>query len=246
MSSGNDQYIRVKTREAQLRCLNQKQVRRMVDNIVVGIKSLDKGFLTGASIAERTAEWGLVVKSEVGEGSFKAVSLRPSGDNDQISKTSSERFATIDSTRTSVESESGAFPRVSQELKAALATLQQTFVVSDATKPDCPILYASSGFFSMTGYSSKEVIGRNCRFLQGAETDSNEVAKIRDAVKNGRSYCGRLLNYKKNGTPFWNLLTITPIKDDHGKTIKFIGLVLCFFTYMNDTLGEFMVLLKSL
>ncbi|KAL5856313.1 hypothetical protein ACOSQ4_006115 [Xanthoceras sorbifolium] len=184
----------------------------------------DKGILTGASIAERTAEWGLVVTSEVGEGSFKAVSLRPSRDDDQISKTSSERFATVDSTRTSVESESGAFPRVSQELKAALATLQQTFVVSDATKPDCPILYASSGFFSMTGYSSKEVIGRNCRFLQGAETDTNEVAKIRDAVKNGRSYCGRLLNYKKNGTPFWNLLTITPIKDDHGKTIKFIGM----------------------
>lgn len=116
---------------------------------------------TGASIAERTAEWGLVVKSDVlGEGTFKAVNLRkPSGDGDR-SKNSSEKF-TIDSTRTSEESERGAFPRVSEELKAALATLQQTFVVSDATKPDCPIMYASSGFFSMTGYSSKEVIGRN-------------------------------------------------------------------------------------
>jgi hypothetical protein len=56
----------------------------------------------------------------------------------------------------------------------------------------------------------------------------NEVAKIRDATKNGRSYCGRLLNYKKNGTPFWNLLTVTPIKDDRGNTIKFIGSVLLF------------------
>lgn len=61
------------------------------------------------------------------------------------------------------------------------------------------------------------------RFLQGPETDRSEVAKIRDAVKNGKSYCGRLLNYKKDGTPFWNLLTVTPIKDDHGRTIKFIG-----------------------
>nr|AML79010.1 putative LOV domain-containing protein [Geranium carolinianum] len=102
--------------------------------------------------------------------------------------------------------------------------LQQTFVVSDATKPDCPIIYASSGFFTMTGYSSKEVIGRNCRFLQGAETDEKEVNKIRDAVKNGKSYCGRLLNYKKDGTPFWNLLTVTPIKDDSGKVIRFIGM----------------------
>lgn len=49
------------------------------------------------------------------------------------------------------------------------------------------------------------------------------MAKIRDAVKNGKSYCGRLLNYKKDGTPFWNLLTITPIKDENGNTIKFIG-----------------------
>jgi hypothetical protein len=81
------------------------------------------------------------------------------------SKNLSDRF--IESARTSgesnfgSESSSGVFPRVSQELKEALATLQQTFVVSDATKPDCPIMYASSGFFSMTGYSSKEVIGRN-------------------------------------------------------------------------------------
>lgn len=115
------------------------------------------------SIEQRTAEWGLVVKSDVdvGEGSFKAIS-KSSGEADR-SKTSSERF---ESTRTSEESNFGsdigsAFPRVSQELKAALATLQQTFVVSDATKPDCPIMYASSGFFTMTGYSSKEVIGRN-------------------------------------------------------------------------------------
>nr|AML78398.1 putative LOV domain-containing protein [Trianthema portulacastrum] len=129
--------------------------------------------------------------------------------------------------RTSEESNSGLsdhMPRVSQELKEALATLQQTFVVSDATKPDIPIMYASSGFFTMTGYSSQEVIGRNCRFLQGPETDQKEVNKIREAVKNGKSYCGRLLNYRKDGTPFWNLLTITPIKDDQGRTVKFIGM----------------------
>lgn len=62
------------------------------------------------------------------------------------------------------------------------------------------------------------------RFLQGPETDQKEVEKIRDAVKSGQSYCGRLLNYKKDGTPFWNLLTITPIKDDRGNVIKFIGM----------------------
>ncbi|CAL0313041.1 unnamed protein product [Lupinus luteus] len=177
-----------------------------------------KQVLTEASIAERTAEWGLVANLD---------SFKTSFDGDRIKKLS-DRF--VESTRTSgessygSESSSGLIPRVSQELKEALETLQQTFVVSDATKPDCPIMYASTGFFSMTGYSSKEIIGRNCRFLQGPDTDKNEVAKIRDATRNGKTYCGRLLNYKKNGTPFWNLLTVTPIKDDNGNTIKFIGM----------------------
>nr|AML79564.1 putative LOV domain-containing protein [Chrysobalanus icaco] len=183
------------------------------------------------SIAERAAEWGLLNvlrrSDDAGEGSFTANIMRSSGEKKKKSSSSaaSDRFVTMESTRTSEESsEAGALPRVSQELKTALATLQQTFVVSDATKPDCPIMYASSGFFTMTGYSSKEVIGRNCRFLQGPETDGNEVAKIREAIKKGRSYCGRLLNYKKDGTPFWNLLTVTPIKDEQGNVIKFIGM----------------------
>jgi phototropin len=128
-----------------------------------------------------------------------------------------------DSGTSSVSGDS--LPRVSQELKDALSSLQQTFVVSDATRADCPIIYASEGFFTMTGYSVQEVVGRNCRFLQGPETDRDEVARIRDAVNAGRSFCGRLLNYRKDGTPFWNMLTVTPIRDDDGKVIKFIGYV---------------------
>nr|AML78649.1 putative LOV domain-containing protein [Trochodendron aralioides] len=85
-------------------------------------------------------------------------------------------------------------------------------------------MYASAGFFKMTGYTSKEVVGRNCRFLQGAGTDPGDVAKIRETLESGASYCGRLLNYKKDGTPFWNLLTIAPIKDESGKVLKFIGM----------------------
>nr|AML77160.1 putative LOV domain-containing protein [Gloriosa superba] len=115
-------------------------------------------------------------------------------------------------------------PRVSEELRDALSAFQQTFVVSDATKPDYPIMYASAGFFKMTGYLGKEVIGRNCRFLQGAGTDPAEIAKIREALAAGTNYCGRVLNYKKDGTPFWNLLTIAPIKDEMGNVLKLIGM----------------------
>lgn len=115
------------------------------------------------SISERAAEWGLTVRTDVGEGSFHAISRsgQSSFADGERSKNSLEKNS-VGSTRTSEESNLGAeFPRVSQDLKDALATLQQTFVVSDATKPDCPIVYASSGFFTMTGYSSKEIVGRN-------------------------------------------------------------------------------------
>ncbi|KAK9135539.1 hypothetical protein Syun_014869 [Stephania yunnanensis] len=177
------------------------------------------------SMAERAAEWGLVVNEEIEEGNVPAVVPRASRERG-VGKSSSMDRNLVVSTRSSEETigDQFGFPRVSQDLRDALSTLQQTFVVSDGTRPDCPIMFASSGFFTMTGYSSKEVIGRNCRFLQGPETDQNEVSKIRDAVKTGSSYCGRLLNYKKDGTPFWNLLTVTPIKNETGKAIKFIGM----------------------
>lgn len=93
-------------------------------------------------IAERTAQW---------PGATAVAGLI--GDEERNKRSSSSSWRNSDDLNHQ--------PRVSQELKDALATLQQTFVVSDATKPDCPIMYASSGFFTMTGYSSKEVIGRN-------------------------------------------------------------------------------------
>ncbi|CAI5514070.1 unnamed protein product [Closterium sp. Naga37s-1] len=110
------------------------------------------------------------------------------------------------------------------ELKDALTAFQQTFVMCDATKPDNPIMFASEGFYQMTGYTTQETIGKNCRFLQGAETDKAEIAKLRAAVAAGESWCGRLLNYKKDGSPFWNLLTVSPVKDDNGTVVKFIGM----------------------
>ncbi|KAE9585727.1 hypothetical protein Lal_00010071 [Lupinus albus] len=184
----------------------------------------DQPILEGESgkAAMRAAEWGLVLKTDTETGKPQGVTVRNSGGD--------SRRPSNNSGRNSGESSDGGneprgIPKVSEELKEALAAFQQTFVVSDAMKADYPIMYASAGFFNMTGYTSKEVIGRNCRFLQGADTDPEDVAKIREALEAGTSYCGRLLNYKKDGTPFWNLLTISPIKDDHGKVLKFIGML---------------------
>lgn len=75
----------------------------------------------------------------------------------------------------------------------------------------------------MSGYRPDEILGRNCRFLQGEGTDKNEVAVIREAIQKGESASVRLLNYRKDGSPFWNLLTVTPIKTEDGRVTKFVG-----------------------
>ncbi|KAF8671387.1 hypothetical protein HU200_050101 [Digitaria exilis] len=168
--------------------------------------------------AQRAAEWGLVLHTDEHTGQPQGITARTSGSaRTSDSLVDDERAAASGTAR-------AALPRVSEELRAALSAFQQTFVVSDATRPDHPILYASAGFFNMTGYSSNEVVGRNCRFLQGSGTDPAEIANIRQALAAGSNYCGRLLNYKKDGTPFWNLLTIAPIKDEDGRVLKFIGM----------------------
>nr|AML77642.1 putative LOV domain-containing protein [Encalypta streptocarpa] len=207
-----------------------------------GARSPEKKEMSNDVMKDRAAEWGLVLKSDAETGKTSGVTTRRSGDRRSSGDVESAGRVSMTlptvpaSIRTSEASDAGRsdagsdtifpsnLPRVSREVKDALSTFQQTFVVSDATQPDFPILYASAGFFSMTGYTPKEVIGRNCRFLQGPGTDMQDIARIRDALKEGKSFCGRLLNYKKDGSAFWNLLTVTPIKDDDGKVLKFIGM----------------------
>nr|AML77742.1 putative LOV domain-containing protein [Ludisia discolor] len=188
------------------------------------------GNLSDVGTAEkRAAEWGLVLKTDGETGKPQGIGVRKSDDDPSRSRgggrdSGGSRRSSEDSEVFDGGRQRGGMPRVSEELKEALSTFQQTFVVSDATKPDHPIMYASAGFFRMTGYTSQEVIGRNCRFLQGSGTDSAEISKIREVLASGSNYCGRILNYKKDGTPFWNLLTIAPIKDEEGNVLKFIGM----------------------
>mmetsp|Transcript_309 Transcript_309/g.698 ORF Transcript_309/g.698 Transcript_309/m.698 type:complete len:736 (-) Transcript_309:537-2744(-) len=114
-------------------------------------------------------------------------------------------------------------PSAHKNLTLALAGLRHTFVVSDPFLPDSPICFASEGFYQMTGYGPDEVLGKNCRFLQGPNTDQREVDKIRQAVKTGSTVSVRLLNYRKDGTPFWNFLTVAPVKTAEGRVAKYVG-----------------------
>jgi len=117
-----------------------------------------------------------------------------------------------------------AVPALNQMPKSQMAKISKAFVVSDPTLQDCPIVFASDQFLMMTGYSLTEVLGRNCRFLQGKGTDPSAVAHLKAAIQRGNSASVRLLNYKKSGEPFWNLLNVTPIKNSAGEVIKLIGI----------------------
>lgn len=109
------------------------------------------------------------------------------------------------------------------KLVQALTVSQQNFVVSDPNLPDNPIVFASSGFYDLTGYSPAEVVGRNCRFLQGPGTDPSSIAVIREGIKAGRDVAVCLINYRKDGSPFWNQFFVAPLRGVDGRIVNFVG-----------------------
>ncbi|KAL4426061.1 hypothetical protein ABPG77_007857 [Micractinium sp. CCAP 211/92] len=117
-----------------------------------------------------------------------------------------------------------AASEVAEAFGSLLHDLQFSFVVSNARAPDLPIVFASTGFFECTGYSPAEVLGRNCRFLQGSGTSHQSVMEIRDAVREERPCSVCLLNYRKDGTPFWNYFRLEPVRAPCGTVDYFVGL----------------------
>ena len=105
----------------------------------------------------------------------------------------------------------------------AIAATSTGVTISDATHPEHPIIYCNPAFESMTGYRREEIIGKNCQFLQGSETDPVAVEIIRKALQT-KSECKVILkNYRKDGTTFWNCFSISPVRDRTGKLTHFIG-----------------------
>jgi len=108
-------------------------------------------------------------------------------------------------------------------LMQSLQQAQQNFVVSDPSLPDNPIVYASRGFLQLTGYTSQQCLGRNCRFLQGPGTDPAAVDVIRKGVEQGVDTSVCLLNYKADGTPFWNQFFVAALRDADGHIVNYVG-----------------------
>jgi PAS domain S-box-containing protein len=115
-------------------------------------------------------------------------------------------------------------PEVDAWLKAAaLDVADDGIVISDATTPDAPIVYVSPSFERLVGYPAEEILGTNCRMVQGPGTDRETVKQIAIALQEGRVFQGEILNYRKDGTPFWNFLRIAPIRDASGKVTHHVG-----------------------
>lgn len=119
--------------------------------------------------------------------------------------------------------------KMDQHIEGALLqkAIDQTgvgVVLSNPRLQDNPVIYINKGFEELTGYKANEVIGRNCRFLQGEQTKQEGVQKIRDAIREQSSCEVEILNYKKNGEPFWNELHLTPLFDEQGELEYFIGI----------------------
>ncbi len=105
-----------------------------------------------------------------------------------------------------------------------LASLTESIVLTDAQQPNNPIIYVNPAFECITGYSMTEVVGRNCKFLQGRGTDLGVVRTIASALARRQEFRGRVLNYRKDGHSFVNELSIGPVFDEHGELTHFIGI----------------------
>ncbi len=106
----------------------------------------------------------------------------------------------------------------------ALGESRGPVIITDCRQRDNPIIYANQSFLDLTGYSKNEVIGHNCRFLQGPDTYQKTVRKLRIAVAKKQHVRVQIYNYRKNGEPFWNDLIMSPVKNKIGTITHFIGL----------------------
>ena len=96
-------------------------------------------------------------------------------------------------------------------------------VVADATREGCPLTYVSPGFEQLTGYDAADMLGRKCSILQGPETDPRAVEVLRHAVASGTEAYVTILNYRADGTPFWNEVALAPQRDADGRVVQFLG-----------------------
>ncbi|MEB2848022.1 PAS domain-containing protein [Endobacterium cereale] len=111
---------------------------------------------------------------------------------------------------------------------AAFKATRMPMIVTDPNQDDNPIIFCNAAFLNLTGYSDRDMVGSNCRVLQGPKTDPETVTKIRNAVAAGEDVAVDILNYRKDGSTFWNAVFISPVRDETGEIIYFFASQLDF------------------
>eukprot|EP00456_Euglypha_rotunda_P078086 TRINITY_DN744_c1_g1_i9.p1 TRINITY_DN744_c1_g1~~TRINITY_DN744_c1_g1_i9.p1 ORF type:complete len:1041 (-),score=228.48 TRINITY_DN744_c1_g1_i9:1653-4775(-) len=105
----------------------------------------------------------------------------------------------------------------------AIQAVTQGIIITDPSQHDNPIIYVSPSFEKLTGYSVTEALGKNCRFLQGPDSDPESISRIRRAIRDALPCKVEVLNYRKDGTSFWNELSLSPVFDQTGQLTNFVG-----------------------
>jgi PAS domain S-box-containing protein len=179
----------------------------------------DNPFVTGAPGMRFYAGAPLKVSGAYNVGTFCVIDVVPR----EFSAEDRELLAEL-AGLASDELELRMASRENRRLTTAISNLSSGVVVTDPNAPDDPIIFANSAFGAMSGYQAEEFLGQNCRFLQGPATDPAVLEELRQAVRHGHPFHGTLLNYRKDGAAFWNELTVSPVFDQEGNLMNFIGL----------------------
>ena len=108
-------------------------------------------------------------------------------------------------------------------LERAVTASTNSISITDPNRPDNPLVYVNPAFERTTGYAAEEVLGRNCRFLQGKDRDQPALGELRAAIREERHCTVVLRNYRKNGTLFYNELSVYPVRDENDRVMNFVG-----------------------
>lgn len=111
---------------------------------------------------------------------------------------------------------SDSVSRAVERFRASLDRFPVAAILADARADDQPIVYCNDAFVELTGYPREDILGRNCRFLQGPDTDKRAVRDLRESIDQGEAVGTDLVNYRRDGTTFINSLVIVPIRDSQG------------------------------
>ena len=123
-------------------------------------------------------------------------------------------------------------------LLAAMEHSKEPMALSDPHAPDHPMIACNAAFSAMTGYPEDYVVGRNCRFLQGPGTDPVTSRRIGDAIRDGQGCIEWIVNHRKDGRAFWNLLFLSPVRDRDGRLLHYFGNQLNITDGLPEWLGE--------